>query len=139
MLNVFYKPKERFFNFVASKLKPVRFFTEAEWALMSSKEKMWVTYKHILYLVGSGESEINVYEQLVSGMVPWITLAIVSEYGNIWGFIVVIYLALKYIKFRLGDWKDKKDFNALDTEIGNRRNKLVREFRNYTLLPKVKK
>jgi hypothetical protein len=131
-MQLFPNLKNKLVNWIGSRLKPVRFFSDKEWSKMTSKEKLFITYKHHLFIIGCGESEVNVFEQLIMGMVPLATLLIVSGLGNYVFLVPILYIGLKGIKWKLGNWKDKKDFNALDCEIGNRRNKAMRKLMGYS-------
>ena len=125
-------------NWLGSKLGPVRFFSEEEWLRMTPKERLWITYKHHLSMINAGEGEFNVFEQLIAGILAVIAFFKIMGFPD-WTFWLVppAYIGLKGLKWKLGNWKDKKDFNALDVEIANRRNKFIREFRDYTTIHKL--
>lgn len=116
---------------ISLKLKPPRFFSESEWNDFNDKERTWLTYKHHLYLISVGESELNTYEQVIGGILAIIAFFKIMGLPE-WSYVAVppLYLFLKYLKWHLGNWKDIKDFNALDAEPSNRRNKVFREIRS---------
>ena len=115
---------------LAKQTKPVRFFNKKEWATFNDKEKLWITYKHYWMLKGQGDAEISIVEAIIIQLITWATVL------QIWGFDIwlmvfapFILLFSWWIKYVFGNYKDKKDLIALETEIGNRRNKVFREIR----------
>ena len=115
---------------VASGLKPPRFFSEKEWSGYNSKSKLWVKYKHFMMMKSQGDSEVSVLEGIIYLGIGAVGALKFFELP-IWLMIFFpVWLILTWgIKYAFGDYKDKKDLIALETELGNRRNKVFRELR----------
>jgi len=118
------------FRTLGNLTSPPRFFNKKEWGKFNDKEKLWITYKHYWMLKGQGDAEISIFEAIVIQLITWATVI------QIWGLPLeimivapIVLLISWWLKFLFGDYKDKKDLIALETELGNRRNKVFRELR----------
>lgn len=115
---------------LAARTKPVRFFNKKEWDKFNDKEKIWISYKHYWMLKGQGDAEISIIEAIVIQLITWATVIQIWKLPlEIMILAPFILLFSWWIKYRFGNYKDKKDLIALETELGNRRNKVFRELR----------
>jgi hypothetical protein len=123
--------KQKIFAGIAAKLPPVRFFSVKEWSKMTDKEKIFMTYKHHYSLKMQGDSEIGLIEALVTQFVLVATVLKVFEQSWLIVFAPPLLLMMWFLKWKIGDYKDKRDLIALETEFGTRRNRRFREFKMF--------
>ena len=132
-------------DWAAFKINKPRFWTNEEWDKFSSKEKLWVYYKHHWTIKGYGSAEVDNFTTplkelilyggiiLSNAMVALIYFKIEFDYFSLMSIVGITCAILWIINFAwqwmLGDWKDKNDFIALEQEISNKRNKVFREIR----------
>lgn len=61
----------------------------------------------------------------------WLVLIKTYNLPNwVWPFPIFFFFANKGVMWYVGNWKDKKDWIAWETELANKRNKVFREIRN---------
>ena len=120
----------RILKIIASKLKPIRFFSNKEWKKLNDKEKIWITYKHYWMLKGQGDAEISIIEALIIQVITWATVLQIWGF-NIWLMVFAPFVLLFswWLKYKFGDYKDAKDLVTLETELSNKRNKVFRQIR----------
>jgi hypothetical protein len=122
--------------FISRKVvKKPRFWTDEEWSRLNDKEKAWIWYKHHWTLIAQGNAEVDnilffTQGQFLTLFGMWI---VVMKEFNLPGYTLplpfVWFIANKYIMWKIGNWKDKKDLIALENELSNKRNKFCRELR----------
>lgn len=121
--------------FANNRIKRIRFWSEEEWGSLTDKEKIWIWYKHHWQLIGQGNAEVDTILFFTQG--EFLTLmGIWTANVAVWNLPMwaipapfVLFIVNKYIMWKIGNWKDDKDLIALETEWGNRRNKVYREIR----------
>ena len=115
---------------LANRTKPPRFFSQEEWNAFNDKEKLWIKYKHFWVMKSQGDTEISVIEGIIYLGVG------AATFLNYWNlsmelmYFFPVWLAGSWwLKYKFGDYKDRKDLIALESEVSNRRNKVFREIR----------
>lgn len=122
-----------------------RLWSQQEWNVISDKEKLWVWYKHHLYVKGLGSAEVDQVTNPAKEIVLYGSLIIltIERLYSLLGiqigaaellYTVGIGCVLFWAVCTIGQWLvgnklDNLDFPAWDAEIGNRRNKVFREIR----------
>ena len=125
--------------------KNPRLWTEKEWSTRSSKEKLWVWYKHHLYIKGLGSAEVDqvtepLKQLVLYGSIIILTIERLYAMANIpvgatqllftVGIIcVILWTGNTILQWLIGNKLDNLDLEAWTIEIGNRRNKVFREIR----------
>ncbi len=127
-----------FLDWFSKKIYIPRLWSRQEWGKSSSKEKLWIWYKHHDALIASGNAEFDKFLPFLTGQFLT-TVAAISVYIKIfnlpeWAYYLypVFYVAYKYAHWWLGDEIDKRDFPALTSEIQAKRQTAFRELRNAT-------
>lgn len=143
------KTTERIAHHLVKYIHRPRFWTKAEWEILNPKEKLWIYYKHIWFLKNSGSAEVDIFTNPLKEVIFYggIILANIQIYMLLYNiqidmivvsFLIVImgfclYITNFYLQFRVGNWKDDKDFIALESEIPNKRVIAFREIRKRLL------
>jgi len=141
--------KDRIFDWLASKIKRPRLWSDEEWENYTSKEKLWIWYKHHWYIRSTGSAEVDQFtnpikEIILYGGIILSNVALALMYLGIeiryftMIFIVGISCAILWIgnfalQWKLGNWIDNKDLIALGKEIDVRRTKVFREIREQSM------
>ena len=139
------KSTKQIAHFLAKYINRPRFWTEKEWDILNPKEKLFIYYKHIWFLKNSGTGEVDIVTNPLKDTIFYggILLANIQMAMLIYNIkidmIIVLsliayaglylYLLNFYLQFKLGNWKDKRDFIALESEIPNKRVTAFREIR----------
>ena len=114
---------------------PPRFWKKSEWKLMSTKERVWITWKHHMNLKSSGSGEFDqittpVKEIILYGSVIFLAAEKMGiPPAVVFPGVIGLWILNWLFQWALGNYLDKKDMLALSAEIGNRRNKVFRELR----------
>ena len=135
--------------FIKTRLfKKPRLWEKKEWDSISPREKIWVWYKHHLYIKGLGSAEVDqvttpTKEIILYGSV--IILAVERLYAianisvsaeqliyTVGTVCVLLWVGNTVIQWVIGNQLDNLDLPAWDCEISNRRNKVFREIRKTT-------
>lgn len=132
-------------NWTATRISKPRFWTDEEWNKFSSKEKIWVWYKHHWNIKSYGSAEADNFTMPIKDLILYGGIIMANALAALAYFKIEFdYFALLFVvgisctvlwtinfvwQWTLGDWKDKNDFIALEQEIGNKRNKVFREIR----------
>lgn len=131
--------------FVKTRVNRIRFWSEEEWKALTDKEKIWIWYKHHWLLIGQGNAEVDQLLFFTQGEFLTLFGMWMANVG-IWNLPIwtipapfVLFVFNKYVMWRIGNWKDDKDLIALETEWGNRRNKVFREIRKKEMNQKFRK
>ncbi len=136
---------EKFVNWLSKKISRPRLWLENEWDTLSSLEKTFIWYKHILYIRGVGSSEVDQISNPIKDLIlyggiilsnvsiAFLYLGIELNYFTIIGlvsFFCLIFWIINFVfQMRIGNWKDIHDLIALENEIGNKRDKFCRDIR----------
>lgn len=130
------KHTDNFANWFSLKINKPRLWTEKEWKNLIAKEKIWIWYKHHWMLMGEGNAELDNLLFFMQGEFLMM-MGIWATFVKVWGFPdwtilfpVALTLFNKFLQWKIGNWKDKKDLIALQKEIGNKRDRFIREVRN---------
>lgn len=135
-MNKMGRKTDKFFDWLASKTNPPRFWTKEEWFKLNSKEKLWVLYKHHDNLLGIGNGELDRFLPFLKGdfitslaAVSSLLILIKAPEWVFWVYPIFYMVIWKAVQWWVGNKLDEKDLIALQTEIGNKRNKVFRELR----------
>ncbi len=124
---------------IGSKLKPVRFFSQEEWNNLTPKEKVWITNKHHKFLRDIGDGEVNFFQGILYQIFGFMAFIKIMEYPE---WIIYLFplgwIIINYIQWWFGNFMDKYDLPAFNTEIVNRRNMVFREIRDPTYKKRMK-
>jgi len=116
-----------------------RFWTKIEWSHLTDKEKLWIWYKHHWLMIGQGNTEVDnllffIQGQFLTLMAAW--LAMMAAWSlPAWTIFLplIFFLFNKWVMWKIGNWKDIKDFITLETQLNNKRNQWYRTW-NKTLM-----
>lgn len=125
--------------------KRPRLWDNKEWKTISSKEQIWVWYKHHLYLKGLGSAEVNQVTDPLKDIMLYGSVAflMVGQFYEMIGIPVnatqllstvaiagiLLWGGNTILQWVIGNLLDNFDFPAWEAEIGNRRNNVFREIR----------
>jgi len=132
-------------NFFASKVFIPRLWTKKEWDTYSSKEKVWIWYKHHDQMMSVGNGELDKILPFLKG--EFLTTAGIFAVLFVqlglpqWTLLLypILYVGYKLFQWYIGDQIDKRDLIALSSEIGSRRTIAFREIRSNTKKEKWRK
>jgi len=132
-------------NWFSRRIGRPRLWSKKEWNASSSKEKIWVWYKHHLYLKGLGSAEIDqvsdpVKEIILYGSIIILTVERLYAMAGITvgaeqllvtvGVVcIAFWISNTIMQWIIGNKIDNLDLPACGEEINIRRNKLFREIR----------
>ncbi len=136
---------QKFLKWFASKIYTPRLWTEEEWIKLTSKEQVWIWYKHHDNLMSTGNGELDKILPFLKG--EFLTTAGIFTVISIqlglptWTYFLypILYVSYKIFQWYIGDQIDKRDLIALSSEIGSRRTIAFREIRNNTNKEKWRK
>ncbi len=135
----------RIANWFAKIINPPRLWTKEEWKGLSSKEKIWIWYKHHWYIKGVGSAEVDNFTNPVKEIILYGSLIILTteRLFSMAGIAIgpttllltvgiigiILWTANFVIQWCGGNKIDNLDLIALTNEIGDRRKIAFRELR----------
>lgn len=125
----------RLSDWAAGRLGPPRLWTEDEWHKLTSKEKIWITYKHTFHMIGIGNGELDNVLFFLRGefltQAGMASLLVLNLGLPSWCYFIypLFYFIYKYVQWWIGNRIDAADLIALDSEINNKRSIAFRELR----------
>lgn len=135
MKHWFDKKLTHFSDWFAGKIHTPRLWSKKEWGSFTSKEKIWIWYKHHDNIMSTGNGELDKLLPFLKGEFLTTTGIFVVILNQLqlppWTYFLypLLYVGYKFFQWYVGDQIDKRDLIAIASDVSNKRNLAFRELR----------